>query len=417
MSKRLFATLITTFILFSFNIVPANAVTETVSCGSGGTFTIVDNVVTESSPGCADAVNIPSGVLQIDDLVFYERRITSVTIPNTVTAIGASAFESTQLVSLVIPNSVITLGTGVFQNITTLNSVTIGNSITTISDYAFSGTALTSVTIPNSVTRINNRAFYYISSLTSVTIGNSVDVIGPGAFRETGLTEVNIPNSVRTIAGGAFYLNSLLTSVTIGNSVTSIGPEAFFGARLTEVTIPSSVTKIWIGAFYDVITLTSVTFLGNAPEIETDAFTNIGFEAKANVAYNATGFPANGSTWNNLIVNYGSSPAEDSGSSSVNVATFTPQAPKLAGAIFNLKNKNYLSKNAIKTKLSKNKSFKRNPKDLYKYSIFKTSKKTCIMRGNYVMALKKTGSCDLYATRTTPKGAKYKYWVKINYSN
>jgi hypothetical protein len=71
----------------------------------------------------------------------------------------------------------------------------------------------------------------------------------------------------------------------------------------------------------------------------------------------------------------------------------------------------------MKTKLSKNKSFKRNPKDFFKYSIFKTSKKTCIMRGNYVMALKKTGSCDLYATRTTPKGAKYKYWVKINYSN
>jgi hypothetical protein len=414
MSKRLFATLITTFILFSLNIAPANAVT--VGCSGGGTFTIVDNVVTSSSLDCAEAVNIPIGVVKIDDLVFYERLITSVTIPNTVTEIGNNAFESTRLVSLFIPNSVITLGTGVFQYIPTLNSVTIGNSIRTISDYAFSGTALTSVTIPNSVTRINYRAFYFISSLTSVTIGNSVDVIGPDAFRETGLTEVNIPNSVRTIAGGAFYLNSLLTSVTIGNSVTSIGPEAFFGARLTEVTIPSSVTKIWIGAFYDVITLTSVTFLGNAPEIETDAFTNIGFEAKANVAYNATGFPANGSTWNNLIVNYGSSPAEDSGSSSVNVATFTPQAPKLAGAIFNLKNKKYLSKNAMKTKLSKNKSFKRNPADLYKYSIFKTSKKTCIMRGNYVMGLKKNGACEMWVTRTTAKGAKYKYWVKINYS-
>jgi hypothetical protein len=118
-----------------------------------------------------------------------------------------------------------------------------------------------------------------------------------------------------------------------------------------------------------------------------------------------------------LIVNYGSSPAEESGLSSANVATFTPQAPKLAGAIFNLKNKKYLSKNAMKTKLRKNKSFKRNPQDLYKYSIFKTSKKTCIMRGNYVMALKKTGSCEMWLTRTTPKGAKYKYWVQINYSN
>ena len=396
---------------------PANA--ATVNCGSGGTFTIdsITNIVTGSTPDCAGAVNIPSGVVKIDDSVFYERRITSVTIPNTVTEIGNYAFESTQLVSLVIPNSVITLGISVFQNITTLNSVTIGNSIRIISDYAFSGTALTSVTIPNSVTRINNRAFYFISSLTFVTIGNSVDVIGSGAFRETGLTEVTIPNSVRTIAGDAFYGNTALTSVIIGNSVTSIGPDAFNSARLTEVTIPSSVTKIWSGAFYDVTTLTSVTFLGNAPEIETGAFTNIGFEAKANVAYNATGFPANGSTWNGLIVNYGSAPAEDSGSSSPKtVATIAPAVVKTAAGVFNLKNKTYLSKNDIKTKLSKNKTFKRNPTDLYKYSIFKASKKNCVMSGNYVMALKKTGTCDLNVTRTTPKGAKYKYWVQINYN-
>ena len=70
----------------------------------------------------------------------------------------------------------------------------------------------------------------------------------------------------------------------------------------------------------------------------------------------------------------------------------------------------------MKTKLSKNRSFKRNPEDLYKYSIFKASKKNCIMRGNYVMGLKKTGTCDLNVTRTTAKGAKYKYWVKINYN-
>jgi hypothetical protein len=84
-------------------------------------------------------------------------------------------------------------------------------------------------------------------------------------------------------------------------------------------------------------------------------------------------------------------------------------------AVFNLKNKKYLSKYAMKIKLSKNKSFKRNSEDLYKYSIFKASKKTCKINGNYVTGLKKTGTCDLYATRTTNKGVKYKYWVQINY--
>jgi hypothetical protein len=81
-----------------------------------------------------------------------------------------------------------------------------------------------------------------------------------------------------------------------------------------------------------------------------------------------------------------------------------------------LKNKKYLSKDAMKTKLSKNKSLKRVPEDLYKYSIFKASKKTCAINGNNVSALKKTGTCNLYATRTTAKGKKYKYWVQINYT-
>jgi hypothetical protein len=98
------------------------------------------------------------------------------------------------------------------------------------------------------------------------------------------------------------------------------------------------------------------------------------------------------------------------------VATIAPAVLKTADVVFNLKNKKYLSKDAMKTKLSKNKSFKRNPEDLYKYSIFKASKKTCAIQGNYVTSLKKTGTCDLYATRTTTKGVKYKYWVQINYT-
>jgi hypothetical protein len=178
------------------------------------------------------------------------------------------------------------------------------------------------------------------------------------------------------------------------------------------------VTSIADNAFGASTKLTSVEFLGDAPPtVGVNVFSGVAVGAIANVAYNATGFPADGSTWNGLIVRYASAPAGDSGSSSPKtVATITPEVVKTAAGVFNLKNKTYLSKNDIKTKLSKNRSFKRNPEDLYKYSIFKTSKKTCIMRGNYVMGLKKNGACEMWVTRTTAKGAKYKYWVKINYS-
>jgi hypothetical protein len=206
--------------------------------------------------------------------------------------------------------------------------------------------------------------------------------------------------------------------LTLGNRLTTIGDLAFEFSVFSGVTLPASLTTLGSLVFMDNSSLVDVNFLGNAPvNVDELAFDEIGTGAKANVAYNATGFPPNGSNWKGLIVSYGSAPSSGTGSSSTNVATFTPKATKSADAVFNLKNKKYLSKNALKTKLSKNKSFKRNPKDLYKYSIFKESKKTCIMRGNYVMGLKKTGACELWVTRTTAKGAKYKYWVKIIYSN
>ena len=368
------------------------------------------------------SVTIPDSVLSIGNGAFYNTPLTSVTIGNSVTSIGADAFYNNDaLTSVTIPNSVTSIGASAFSDSNALTSVIIGNSVTEIGNYAFLDTALTSVTIPNSVLSIGSGAFESNNLLASVTIGNSVTSIGDDAFSDnTSLTSVTIPNSVLSIGNGTFYNNNALTSVIIGNSVTRIGNYAFLDTALTSVTIPDSVTSIGNSAFQGNTALTSVTFL-RISALSDDAVGDLAFlrvaeGAIANVAYNATGFPPNGSNWKGLIVSYGSAPSSGTGSSSTNVATFTPKATKSADAVFNLKNKKYLSKNAMKTKLSKNKSFKRNPKDLYKYSIFKESKKTCIMRGIYVMALKKTGSCDLYATRTTPKGAKYKYWVKINYN-
>jgi hypothetical protein len=164
--------------------------------------------------------------------------------------------------------------------------------------------------------------------------------------------------------------------------------------------------------------LTSVTFLGDAPlDTHVNAFDYSVEPVIANVPYNATGFYLGGDgLWRGLIVRYASAPAGDSGSSS-NVATIAPVVVKTADASFKLTNRKYLSKFEIRKAITKGRSFKRKPIDIYKYSISKTSKKNCVMSGNYVMALKDTGSCEIWVTRTTAKGSKYKYWVKINYSN
>ena len=91
-------------------------------------------------------------------------------------------------------------------------------------------------------------------------------------------------------------------------------------------------------------------------------------------------------------------------------------AVKNADSITNMKNKTYLSKYSMKLKLRENNLFKYSASDSFKYQVFKSSKKSCGMRGNYVMRYENSKTCDLYITRTNAKGISNKYWVKINYS-
>jgi hypothetical protein len=294
-----------------------------------------------------------------------------------------------------------------------MGSFTVVNNVVTGNNGLCSGL----VNIPDGVVEIEADAFSFNTLITSVTIPDSVLTIGSEAFRDcTSLTALTIGTGVTRINDYAFF-NTRLSTVTIPNNVLTLGNGVFESSRLTTVTIGTGLTAMGDDTFGNNLALTSVTFEGNAPTVGEEPFIGRATGAKANVPYNATGFGANGSFWERLIVSYGSAPVVDSDSSSPTpVVTITPEVVKSADAVFNLKNKKYLSKDAMKTKLSKKKSFKRVPEDLYKYSISKSSKKTCAINENYVTGLKKTGTCNLYATRTTTKGVKYKYWVQINYT-
>ena len=146
------------------------------------------------------------------------------------------------------------------------------------------------------------------------TIGGT-PVLGIGTnafFIVNSLTSVIIPNSVTSIGDGAFFNCTALTSVTIGNSVTSIGNNSFRNcASLTSVTIGNSVTSIGDAAFEGCPSLASVTFLGNAPTIGNNVFTNIASGAIAYRAANLTGYGADGSNFNGLVVETTPSPEAD----------------------------------------------------------------------------------------------------------
>jgi hypothetical protein len=214
--------------------------------------------------------------------------------------------------------------------------------------------------------------------------------------------------------------------MTIGNSVETIGSNAFLGTAISSLRIPTSVTNIGDRAFENAASLSNVIFLGSAPSAGTDVFVGVASGAKAYVTGFDSGFGAVDDLWNLLIVSYDTPPVDednppsdggsDSSDSTPSLST-SSVATKSVDASFKLTNRKYLSKFEIRKAITKNRSFKRKPVAIYKYSISKASKKNCLMRGNYVMRLKENAVCEITVTRSIKNGIKSKYQVKINYNN
>ena len=314
----------------------ANAVADgTYNCPSAGTYTVLNNVITDSSKTagrfstCAGALVIPDGITSIADTAFEESPINSLTIPSSVitigeyaffkatglttlsigdhvTIIGRAAFAQTGLTSLTIPNSVTTIGRDAFY-LVPLETLSIGDHVTTIEMSAFSYARITSLTIPISVTTIGADAFINTTNLLSFTHCGSADLTSSGLAGKTNncvpytnncptagtYTVLNnvitnsskissastcagalvIPDGITAVAQVAFYGASSLTSLTIPNSVTTIGAGAFKDASmLGTLSIGDHVTTIGNAAFYGARSLTSLTIPNSVTTIGADAF-------------------------------------------------------------------------------------------------------------------------------------------------
>ena len=234
--------------------------------------------------GISQSVTIPSridwdgasyNVTVIGQNAFRDNTtITSINIPKGVLEIDNYAFYGTNLINLSIPASVASIGEGAFNGCKSLANVTIGNNdsaekrSTEIGNSAFSEcTSLSSVTIGNNVTSIGAAAFSDCSSLTSVTIPNSVTSIEYGTFSYCkNLTSVTIPNSVTSIGDEVFYRCSSLKNITIPDSVTSIGDHAFFECELVTLTMGNGVNYIDSCAFLNCEQLYEVNYNGTVAQ-------------------------------------------------------------------------------------------------------------------------------------------------------
>ena len=171
----------------------------------------------------------------------------------------------------------------------------------------------------------------------SVVIPEGVTEIGSSAFnrspdRSSFITSIIFPNSLRTIRESAFRAASSLTSIDFGTGIQSIVHWNFADSvALTSVTIPSTVTSIGVGVFYGSNLLESVTFLGNAPSVDSNAFNGLKVGAVANVAFGATGYSANGSTWKYLTVSVASPPLTAPGAPTIGTASaLTPTSASIS---------------------------------------------------------------------------------------
>ena len=409
------------------------------------------------------AVIIGNSVTEIGNDAFAgPNKLTRINIPDSVLTIGVAAFEnSNDLFSVTIGNSVALIGSSAFRN-TALYSVNIPDSVASIGAFAFKGSLnLKEVRFLGNAPTVGADAFQDVAADATANIRKAATA----SFVSTpwnGLIVVvaQYESSWQVVSG------SLTGDDSIGQRLSGGDGDTLFDTyELLDVPEDADVSIYIKGNPNDDGTglCDPALVIYDVTNLDPNSSTVKGFDGGlggADDGYNGLTCARNGNLYDafskvstagenvsnfriqvtsqglysgdlndinsgayTLYVNVGravliSAPAGDSGSdSSPTTKTITPVAVKNADSITNMKNKTYISKHSMKTKLRENNLFKYSASDSFKYQVFKSSKKSCGMRGNYVMRYENSKTCDLYITRTNAKGISNKYWVKINYTN
>lgn len=231
---------------------------------------VIEGTVLTGYTGSDASVEIPDGVTEIADKVFYKNTtIKSVTMPDSVKVLGDSVFEGcTALQSVRFPETMTSWGKRMFFGCTNLANATIPAGLTEIPERAFQNCKkITDLPIPASVTTVGQYAFYGCTGLTALVIPDSVTTLHTGGSQWngcTGLTSVTIGAGLQTLPGNCFYGTTNLTAITIPETITSLGNAVFQGSGLKEFTGHDKLTKVGSNVLRMCKSLTKVTFLAPA---------------------------------------------------------------------------------------------------------------------------------------------------------
>ena len=391
-----------------------------------------------TGPNKLERIIIPDSVLTIGEAAFENsNELFSVTIGNSVASIGASAFLQTDLYSVNIPDSVTSIGASAFKGNLNLEEVRFLGNAPTVGAEAFLDVAA------DATANIRkNAAASFVSTpwngliVVVAQYESSWQVVSGSLTGDDGIGQRYTNGFADTLVDTYELLDvpvdadvSIYIKGNPNDDGTGLCDPAIVIYDVTNPVTTSAKVKKDDGGLggaddgYNGLTCARNGKLFDAfLKVSTagENVSNFRIQVTSQGLYNGDLNDRTSGAYI-LYVNVGRAvliggPAGDSGSdSSSTTKTITPVAMKKAESITNMKNKTYLSKYSMKLKLRENNLFKYSASDSFKYQIFKSSKKSCGMMGNYVMRYENSKTCDLYITRTNAKGISNKYWVKINY--
>ncbi len=272
-------------------------------------------------------LQLPEGIIFIDNGAFSYTEVGSLKMPTTLQFIAERAFANNKLGGMTVLSGnpyfahlVSTQGNVTYTMLTNKEKTkVIAAPGAKPTQFSSSGTTyLTSITIPEQITEIGDYAFYGNPTLKTVNFHAGITRIGMGAFYETLLTRVNIPNpdceignscfsnsqvssvtlpqGMKKLGSFVFFYCVNLTSLTLPEGMEEIGKMCFSSCNLSSVNLPSTLVKLdtcalqdnpytsinlknvkYVGrqAFSQCVNLTTVTSNGMLEEIDGAAFTRV----------------------------------------------------------------------------------------------------------------------------------------------
>lgn len=167
-------------------------------------------------------LNIPEGVIGIDDKVAEESDVYIVSFPSTLKTVGDDAFNRSKLTEAIFQDGLMSIGKRVFYSNRDLKRVYLPDSVQSIGEFTFASCInLTGVRLPKTLKEFPKGLFNDCRSLQHIIIPDGVEVITSHSCTDcASLIRIDMPISVHYLAYWSIAGNPELTKIVYKGSMT-----------------------------------------------------------------------------------------------------------------------------------------------------------------------------------------------------